>query len=141
MISPKAAASLFRLNVAIWIVLGGIAWALVAFGVDTPAQRAFDFLKLPLDGDPGAFDANHRWFSAIGGGVLAGLGVLLYALVAPAIERGDAAAKRAGLVSILVWFVIDSSGSIAAGAASNAAFNLALLIVIAAPIVLARNPD
>lgn len=140
MLSPKSAASLFRFNVAVWIILGGLLWALAAYGFEAPARLAFDFLKYPIDGDPGPFDANHRFFSALGGAFLTSLGVLMYLLVAPAIERGDAEGKRAGLIAAFVWFVIDSGGSIASGAASNAAINVVLLGLLVLPIVLARNP-
>ncbi|MEZ5893108.1 MAG: hypothetical protein R3C58_08185 [Parvularculaceae bacterium] len=47
---------------------------------------------------------------------------MLYLVVAPAIERGDKAVIRGSIISTLVWFVIDTSGSIGAGVPANAAF-------------------
>lgn len=137
--SPTAAAALLRINAVIGMILFGIAWALFAFGIDEPAGLVLDVLKWPLDGDPGGFDADHRWFGALGGGFLAGFGVLFATLVASGVARGDPAARRAGLLSIATWFVIDSAGSIAAGAAPNAAWNVLVLALFAGPILLARR--
>lgn len=137
--SPKTAAALFNVNVFLLITAGGLLWALAAFGVEAPARIGFDILKWPLDGDPGAFDANHRWFGALGGAFLTALGVLLHLLVAPGIARGDRDVKRAGVIAIMTWFVIDSSGSIASGAAPNAAFNVVILALLLAPLLLAKR--
>ena len=136
--SPKSAATLFHVNVFLLITSGGLLWALAAFGFEAPARLGLDLLKWPIDGDPGAFDPNHRWFSALGGAFLTALGVLLHLTVAPGVARGDAAARRAGLITIITWFVIDSSGSIASGAAPNAAFNVAIFVLLVAPLILAR---
>lgn len=138
--SPSSAAVIFRVNVVLLIIVAGAGWALAAFGVEQPARFALDLLNWPIDGDPGAFDQTHRWFSALGGAFLTALGVLLFLLVAPAIETGDRAGRRAGLIALLTWFVIDSAGSIAAGAAPNAAFNVVVLALLAGPIVLVRAP-
>jgi hypothetical protein len=137
--SPTFAAAFFNVTVFLLITAGGLLWALAAFGVEAPARLAFDLLKWPIDGDPGAFDSTDRWFSALAGGFLTALGILLHLLVAPGIARGDREAKRAGLLALAAWFVVDSSGSIAAGAASNAAFNVPLLALLVAPILLART--
>lgn len=137
--SPKTAANLFRINVFLLIIAAGPIWALAAFGVEAPARLGLDLLNWPIDGNPGAFDTTHRWFSALGGAFLTALGVLLHLTVAPGIERGDKSARRAGLITLLVWFVIDSSGSIAAGAAPNAAFNVVILALLAGPLLLVRH--
>lgn len=136
--SPKSAATFFNVNVFLLITSAGLLWALAAFGVEAPARLGLDLLKWPVNGDPGVFDANHRWFSALGGAFLTALGVLLHLTVAPGIARGDRAARRAGLVTLATWFVIDSSGSIASGAAPNAVFNVAVFALLAAPLVMAR---
>ena len=42
--------------------------------------------------------------------------------------------KRGGILGMIVWFVIDSSGSVAAGVPSNAVFNAVFLLLIVVPL-------
>ncbi|MBY0421734.1 MAG: hypothetical protein K2Q06_05475 [Parvularculaceae bacterium] len=137
--SPKTAALLLRVNAAISMIAFGLVWALAAFGVEAPVRLALDVLKWPVDGDPGSFSAEARWFSALGGAFLVAFGLLIYGLVAPGVARGDREARRWGLVSLFVWFVIDSLGSIAAGAPSNAVFNVVFLVLFAGPMLAVRR--
>lgn len=137
--TPSVAAGILRFNTATLIIAFGVIWALGAVpGWDGPVRFFLDILKWPIDGDPGVFDATDRWFSALGGAFLAAFGVIFYLLVIPGVERGDPEARKAGVAALLVWFVIDSSGSIAAGAASNAAFNVVILAAFLAPLLLVR---
>lgn len=138
--SPSFAAALLRFNAAMLVIAFGIIWALGSVpGWDGPVRFFLDVLKWPIDGDPGAFDATDRWFSALGGAFLTAFGVLFYLLVAPGVERGEAAPRKAGIAALLVWFVMDSSGSIASGAAPNAAFNVVILAMFLAPLILVRR--
>lgn len=92
--TPSIAAALQRFNCAILIIAFGIIWAIGAFpGGDVVVRIFFDILKWPIDGDPGAFDATDRWFSALGGAFLTAFGLLFYLLVIPGVERGDKVAR------------------------------------------------
>ena len=42
--------------------------------------------------------------------------------------------RRTVVTSVLAWFVLDSSGSIASGHPSNAAFNLVILLLALGPL-------
>ncbi len=138
----KLAAAIFRTHVFVSFVLGGLLWAAGSTpGLDGATQWSFDLLKWPIDGDPGAINEGGRLMSAIGGGVLTALGVFNLLLVAPAIEAGERRILNAALLSTGCWFVIDSTGSIAAGAASNAGFNVLIFALYALPILLARRPS
>lgn len=137
--SPLAAAGLMRL-VAVSFFLFGLIFASVAFApLAAPGLFLLDLLKWPLDGDPAALSQEARWLSAIGGGVLAAFAVFMHMIVAPGLAREDGEIRRAAIAAILVWFVIDSAGSVAAGAASNAVFNAGFMALYLAPILLARS--
>lgn len=75
----------------------------------------------------------------IGVGVFASLAAVFDLIVAPAIGRGDDDVRRGAILSILIWFVIDSAGSIAAGVPSNAAFNVVFLALFLAPLMAAKG--
>ena len=133
--SPKTAAFLVRAN-AIGFALFALFWAGAAFpGFDGPARYLLDLLDWPLDGTPAALDQYARWLSAIGAGLTAAFAAMSYFVVAPAIERNEAAARNGALAAITIWFVVDSAGSIASGFASNAVFNAVFFGLYAAPLL------
>ncbi|HBK93098.1 MAG TPA: hypothetical protein DDZ68_15660 [Parvularcula sp.] len=138
--SSIVAALIFRINILLSFLAGGLLWASGAIpGFDGPAVWSFDLLNWPIDADPGAFNPAAKFMSAIGGGVLFGMGVLNWLLVAPAIETGERRILNAALASIISWFVVDSTGSALSGAAPNVAFNLVILAFYAGPILAARS--
>ena len=137
--SPSAAAAMMRIVSAIFF-FAALIFASGAFpGFDGLSIYMHDLLDFPIDGATGPYTKEARWFSAIGGGVFASLCLLLFMIVAPAIERGDKAIIRATLISLGVWFVIDSAGSIAAGVPANAAFNVSFLVLLLAPLLAERK--
>lgn len=70
------------------------------------------------------------------GGVMCGWGITLYAAIQAAtlLDRPAYRIWRLILASILIWFVVDSSLSIATGFALNALMNVAFLIGYVMPI-------
>ncbi|MEE2692656.1 MAG: hypothetical protein VX640_14065 [Pseudomonadota bacterium] len=133
--SPQTAASLLRL-VGAGFLLAGLVFALAAFApVDAPGVLFLDLLKWPLDGNPGALGQDARWLSGVGGGLLAGYAVAILTIIAPAIERGDQGVRRGAVAAILVWFAVDSAGSIASGVGSNAVFNVLFAAMYLFPLV------
>ncbi len=50
---------------------------------------------------------------------MAGLASMLLLVVIPELRKGNSQVKRAAIVSLMVWYLIDSAGSIAAGVLSN----------------------
>ncbi len=138
---PKTAAAIFRANLFFSFIAGGLFWATGAIpGFGAPTEWAFDLLNWPIDGDPGALNPAAMFMSAIGGGVLFGLGVLNWLLVAPAIETGERRVLNAALASVFAWFLVDSTGSILSGNAPNVLFNLIILALYVVPILAARRP-
>ena len=137
---PKTAALIFRANILFSFLAGGLLWASGAIpGLSGPTEWAFDLLSWPVDGDPGALNETAAFMSAIGGGVLFGMGVLNWTLVAPAVETGDRRILNAGLASVVGWFLVDSTGSTLSGNAANVVFNLIILALYVLPILAARR--
>jgi len=138
--SARSAALIFRANLFFSFIAGGLLWASGAIpGFDGPVVWAFDLLAWPIDGNPGALNPAAKFMSAIGGGVLFGLGLLNWLLVAPAIETGERGILKAGLISALGWFCVDSTGSVLSGNAPNVFFNVVILALYALPILAARR--
>ena len=137
----KQAANIIR-YASIAFFFTALIFASGAFApIDGVSMWVHDLLDWPLDGSMAEFTREARWFSAIGGGVFAGLCVLFYMVVAPMVEQGSRLATRGTVISMLVWFVIDSAGSIAAGVPVNAVFNVAFLAIFIGPILAIRRAD
>jgi len=131
----SARAGRLMFYVGVFYFVSGLVFASLAFAsIDGPALILLDALKWPVDGDPGALGVDARLLAAIGGGVLAGFGAMTALVVSPGLERGDAGVRNGAVASILVWFLVDSAGSVAAGAPSNAAFNVPFLLIYLAPL-------
>jgi hypothetical protein len=99
-----------------------------------PTQFLADLIFFPIDGAQDISPPETRLISAIGGGVMAGWGVLLWMLSTQLFPINQALAARLIITSIVTWFVIDSTGSIIAGAPLNAAFNLSFLLIFCVPL-------
>lgn len=99
-----------------------------------PARWTLDILSFPLDGLQ-SFDApTTRFLSALTGGFLLGWGVMIWCLQQWVYDFAPEAVRKTVLVSILSWFFLDSAGSIASGNASNAFFNVIVLLIAIGPL-------
>ncbi len=137
---PKTAAVLFRAGIFANFLAAGLFWASGAIpGFDAPTVWVFDLLNWPIDGNPGPLNPAAKFMSAIGGGVLFGMGVLNWLLVAPAIESGEKRILNAALASVFAWFIVDSTGSALSGNAPNVFFNLVILALYIVPVLAVRK--
>lgn len=93
-----------------------------------------DILIWPYDGNPGELDQITRLLSAIGGGVMVGWGLILWMSVTQVLPRAPEIGRRMILVSILTWFVIDSTGSVLSGVPLNVGGNLLFLAAFLIPL-------
>ena len=99
-----------------------------------PARWTLDLLSWPLDQAQSYADPTTRFLSALTGGFLLGWGVLIWCLSANVYDAAPEGIRKSVLISLLAWFVLDTAGSIASGNASNALFNIIVLIVAVGPL-------
>lgn len=99
-----------------------------------PARFTLDVLSWPLDGAQSYADPTTQFLSALTGGFLAGWGVLIWFLSGSVYDAAPEGVRRAVVISLVTWFVLDSAGSIASGNASNAIFNSLVLLFAVGPM-------
>lgn len=99
-----------------------------------PARFTLDLLSWPVDGATTYASSDTRFLSALTGGFLFGWGVMIWCLSAWVYDLAPDAVRRAVLAGVLGWFVLDSAGSILSGNASNAVFNVPVLLIAVGPL-------
>jgi hypothetical protein len=128
-----------------WLVV--LTSGLILFGLSLvllpgPTQALSYSLLFGSAVPPAEFSAEAvayvRFVYGIMGAVIAGWGVLLLALVAGPLRRGEPSAWLAVYGSVAVWFVIDSTLSIVAGRSANLVPNVGFLVPYLAPLVATR---
>lgn len=116
-------------------MLTGLALALAALPALNMAVRLLaDLLIWPMNGAETLAASETRLALAIGGGVMLGWGLMIWQLAGEPLERAPHAVRSIIRTSILSWFVVDSAGSIAAGAALNVLPNLVFLGLFLVPL-------
>ncbi|GAB5467309.1 MAG: hypothetical protein Kilf2KO_03390 [Rhodospirillales bacterium] len=98
-----------------------------------------DLAFWPLDGLPGNAVPEVRLLWAINSGCLVGWGLLIWQLVTRLYPREPALARSMILISIGAWFLLDSGGSILAGAPMNALYNVGFLLLFYVPLLGSRS--
>ena len=135
------------------ILISLMGWGFIIFGVVfvTIAFPAFDSFAKALShlfdwtgqttSDP--LSRSARWFAAIMSGLSAGFGAFFVFIVAPLLSHNDnevfRTVKRGGLLAAGLWFVVDSTGSVAAGVPSNVVMNCIFLATFAVPLLLVKR--
>ena len=99
-----------------------------------PARLTLDILSWPIDGATTFASPDTRFLSAVTGGFLLGWGVMIWCLSSWVYDTAPEGVRRTVLTGVLAWFVLDSAGSIASGNASNALFNVIVLLVAVGPL-------
>lgn len=99
-----------------------------------PARWSLDLLSWPLDGATTYAHPDTRFLSALTGGFLLGWGVTIWCLAAWVYDAAPEGVRKTVLSGVLAWFVLDSAGSIASGNASNALFNVLVLLIAVGPL-------
>lgn len=98
------------------------------------ARWSLDLLSWPVDGAQN-FDApTTRFVLALTGGFLFGWGVTVWCLSGRPYDVAPEAIRRAVLTGLLAWFCLDSIGSVTSGHASNAGFNVLVLLILVGPL-------
>ncbi|MBC7519545.1 MAG: hypothetical protein H7268_00400 [Sandarakinorhabdus sp.] len=99
-----------------------------------PARLTLDILGWPVDGGATFASPDTHFLSALTGGFLFGWGVMIWCLSAWVYDAAPEPVRRTVLAGLLAWFCLDSAGSIASGNASNALFNIIVLLVAVGPL-------
>lgn len=99
-----------------------------------PARWTLDLLSWPLDGRESLEDSTARFLSALLGGFLLGYGVTIGCLSTFVYDKAPELVRRSVVIGLCSWFVLDSSGSIAGGHASNALWNVLVLLAFVGPL-------
>ncbi|MEM7438487.1 MAG: hypothetical protein AAF393_02735 [Pseudomonadota bacterium] len=99
-----------------------------------PARWTMDLLRWPLDGDATWADPDTRFLSALTGGFLLGWGVTVWCLSMWVYDACPEGVRKSVVVGTCAWFLLDSAGSVAAGAPSNVIFNTAILLLGVGPL-------
>lgn len=101
---------------------------------DALPQLSLDLLWWPIDDQQRYADSSMRFLSALTGGFLFGWGVTIFCLRRWVYDLAPEPTRRAVVAGVLAWFVLDSAGSIAVGAVSNASFNVLVLLLSVGPM-------
>jgi hypothetical protein len=113
----------------------GLALALSAVpALNIGVRLLTDLLVWPFDGAETLAASETRLALAIGGGVMLGWGLMTWQLAGEPLERAPEAVRGIIRASVLGWFVVDSAGSVAAGAALNVVPNLVFLALFLLPM-------
>ena len=106
-----------------------------------PVRMLVDLLVWPMDSGETLSGGDARLLAAISGGVLAGWGLMIWHLAGSPLERDPDGIRRAITQATLIWFVVDTGGSIAAGAPLNGVSNLLYLWLLLWPLRRVRRPQ
>jgi hypothetical protein len=138
MSSEKALSALTIVSASVLIL--SLVWLSAAFPVmNAPGILYIDLLDWPLDGATSTLTRESRWMSGVGAGLLAGLATMLLLVVIPELRKGNSRVKRGAMLSLVVWYLVDGTGSIAAGVMSNVFFNTVFLIMLLWPMRVIRT--
>lgn len=99
-----------------------------------PARFTLDLLSWPIDGATTFAASDTQFLSAVTGGFLLGWGVMIWCLSRWVYDAAPEGVRKTVLSGILAWFLLDSAGSIASGNASNALFNVVVLLIAVGPL-------
>lgn len=104
-----------------------------------PARLTLDLLSFPLDSVQNYEAPTTRFLSALTGGFLMGWGVMIWCLSVWVYDKAPEEVRKTVLIGTLAWFCLDSAGSIASGNASNALFNVLVLLLAVGPLWKSAN--
>lgn len=115
------------------IIIAALGLALAAAVLSPLYPLAKLFLNLahwPFASAPDTPEASLRLTMAISGGLTAGIGAMMYSIATEVMPSAPKAGRKVILQTALVWFAVDSTFSILAGAPMNAALNLIFLALM-----------
>jgi tetrahydromethanopterin S-methyltransferase subunit D len=99
-----------------------------------PARWSLDPFSWPLDGTQTCGAPTTRFLTAITGGFLLGMGLMVWFLATRVHALTPQPVRKAVVAGLIAWFLLDSAGSIASGNASHAGFNIIVLLILVGPL-------
>lgn len=125
---------------SILLIAFGLMFAIAAWPPASGlATLLVDLLFWPLDGAQSLAAAETRIVLAIGGGITAGWGVLVWQVASHVMPSHPDMARSILLRSLVTWFAIDSTCSFLAGVPLNIAANVAFLLAFLWPLMRMEN--
>ena len=122
--------------VGILLIALGAVFALTTTGPLSIVGVFFvDLAVLPVDGAQSFAATETRLLMAIVGGLTAGVGAAIWMVTRYVYETQPDTGRKILLTFILIWFAIDSLGSVLSGAWFNAVLNTGLLVAMILPLV------
>ena len=129
--------TLFLKAILAVLIVAGLILVLGAHAAtQAPSLFVHDLLDWPAGDGIGPFSREARWFGAIAGGVSVALALLIWIIIVPEIAKGNRRAYIGTMAALGSWFILDSSGSIAAGVPANAVVNIILGAMLGIPLML-----
>ena len=119
-----------RINGVI-IAVVGFALAVASWLPAYPLAELFlNLAHWPFSSAPETADPTVRLLLAIGGGLTAGIGAMIWAVGTEVMPVAPRAGRKVVLYTALTWFVVDSTFSVVAGSPFNAVLNLVFLVMM-----------
>ncbi len=124
------------LRLAAALTLGfGLLLALATLpAMNLPIRLIVDLMAWPFDRAQTLSAAETRVGYAIAGGVMAGWGLMIWQLTGEPLQRMPEVVRTIIRTSVLVWFAVDSTGSVLAGVPLNVGGNLVFLALFLFPL-------
>jgi len=98
------------------------------------ARLGLDILTWPVDGFPTYESREVAFLSALTGGFLIGWGVTVWCLAVWVYDAAPEGVRKSLVTGACCWFVLDSAGSITSGNATDALFNIVILLLVVGPM-------
>ncbi|MEL6573519.1 MAG: hypothetical protein AAFQ64_17825 [Pseudomonadota bacterium] len=124
------------------LIAFGVGFALLALPfLNAGAKPFLQLAYWPMQPDAAVISAPVPLLVGIAGGLTAGLGAMLWAVATQVVPVSPMAGAKVVRTTAWVWYVVDSTASIAAGAPFNAVLNLGFLAIMLWACRLERTAD
>ena len=130
--------SITTLKFASLFVMGcGLIFFLSLFtSLDILTHLFLDIAVWPFDSAQNLNTDEAQLLTAISGGMLFGWGMMFWVVTTDVYATNPKLGGKIILISIISWFIIDSTGSIIAGFGANAVMNISFLLFFSVPVLM-----